>query len=436
MKGLIFTYALTLVGTVGGLVSPFHGLLCYVCFAIVKPEHMWPWSVPQGRYSLALALTMLIGWTITQRATFQVGKSWGIVMFLLAYLGWSIAGAVVGQNQELAWTFIENLAKIVMPFCIGLTTIDSVSKLKQLAWVMVCSQGYVALELNVSYFSGYNVLATSGFGLLDNNCVAIALVTGMGLGFFLGFHAESFWAKCIAWGSSALMGHAVLFSFSRGGMVASVLCGLAACVVIRKTPRSLLLMLLVAGLGLAFAGEEVRDRFMLIFTKKDGQREESAQSRVELWANCEDLMHKYPIMGCGPNHFPLRAADYGWPVGKEAHSLWMQAGAEQGYVGLGLLVLFYLTTIVKMWMLTWKTTQLRDPWLLAVGQMVFSALAGFMVAAQFVSVESLEIPYYTVLLGCGALKLQTIPIGGRKTAEAVLAAEDDGRRGLVPALGV
>ena len=57
MKGLIFTYALTLFGSVAGLVSPFHGLLCYVCFAIVKPEHMWPWSVPEGRYSLLLALT-------------------------------------------------------------------------------------------------------------------------------------------------------------------------------------------------------------------------------------------------------------------------------------------------------------------------------------------------------------------------------------------
>ncbi len=436
MKGLLFTYALTLLGAVGGLVSPFHGLLCYVCFAIVKPEHMWPWSVPQGRYSLVLALTMLLGWSITQRATFQLGKSWGIVVLLLGFLGWAIAGAVVAQNQDLAWMYIETLAKIVLPFCIGITTIDSVTKLKQLAWVMVCSQGYVALELNLYYFSGYNVLATTGFGLLDNNSVAIALVTGMGLGFFLGFHTQSFWGKCIAWGSSGLMGHAVLFSFSRGGMVAAILCGVAAFVVIRKTPRAVLLMMVLAGAGLTFAGSEVRDRFMLIFGKRDGQREESAQSRVELWSNCQDLMDKYPIMGCGPNHFPVRAPDYGWPLGKEAHSLWMQTGAELGYVGLSLLVLFYATCMVKMWMLTWKTTLLRDPWLLVAAQMVFTSLTGFMVAAQFVSLESLEIPYYTVLLGCGALKLQTIPIQGRATAEEVLAAEQEARCGFVPALGV
>jgi hypothetical protein len=34
-------------------------------------------------------------------------------------------------------------------------------------------------------------------------------------------------------------------------------------------------------------------------------------------------------------------------------------------------------------------------------------LCGFIVSAQFVSLEALEIPYYTALLGCGALKLST-----------------------------
>ena len=58
-KGLIFTYGMTAVGAVGGLVSPFFGLLVYVCFAIVRPDYMWFWSVPQGNYSRIIAVAML-----------------------------------------------------------------------------------------------------------------------------------------------------------------------------------------------------------------------------------------------------------------------------------------------------------------------------------------------------------------------------------------
>ena len=38
-------------------------------------------------------------------------------------------------------------------------------------------------------------------------------------------------------------------------------------------------------------------------------------------------------------------------------------------------------------------------------RMVIAALVGFMVAAQFVSLAGLEIPYYVTLVGAGYLKL-------------------------------
>src|SRR5437763_80250 len=49
--GLLFTYGLTYGGAVASLFNPYMGLLVYVCFAIVKPDYMWYWSVPRGNYS-------------------------------------------------------------------------------------------------------------------------------------------------------------------------------------------------------------------------------------------------------------------------------------------------------------------------------------------------------------------------------------------------
>ena len=158
------------------------------------------------------------------------------------------------------------------------------------------------------------------------------------------------------------------------------------------------------------AGPEVRDRFMTTFVKKkSGEREASAQSRVDLWKDCIDVMKKKPVMGCGPNQWPMIASTYGWPHGKEAHSLWIQTGAELGFVGLAMYLGFYLTVLTLLWQLTWKRTHVADPWYKYAARMSFTGLSGFVVSAQFVSLESLEIPYYTALLGLGALKLASAP---------------------------
>ena len=100
---------------------------------------------------------------------------------------------------------------------------------------------------------------------------------------------------------------------------------------------------------------------MTMFTKKGDEREASAQSRVDLWEDCWDVMQKNPVYGCGPNQWPIVAESYGWNKGKEAHSLWMQTGAELGFTGLLLLLGFYVSVATRCWILTWKRIKVPDP---------------------------------------------------------------------------
>ena len=410
MKGLLFTYGMTAAGALLGLFCPFFGFLAYVSFAILKPDAMWPWSVPPARYSLAIAGCMLIGWACTKQATFKLGRAIVPVILISVFVGWSFIGAFYPYHQDLAWEFVERIVKIVIPMIIGLTLITSVKELKQLAWTILTSQGYMAFEMNSYYFSGYNLLRWEGFGGMDNNSAAIALVTGIGLAFFLGVHSEKLWHKGVAFFFAALMANAILFSLSRGGMLGMIVAGIGAFIVIPKRPRTYAILGLAVIAAAVMAGPEVRDRFMTTFVKKKGgEREASAQSRVDLWSDCIDVMKKNPVMGCGPNQWPMIASTYGWPHGKEAHSLWMQTGAELGLVGLGLYLGFYLTAITLIWQLTWKRTHVSDPWFKHIARMSFTGLCGFVVSAQFVSLESLEIPYYTALLGLGVLKLNSRP---------------------------
>lgn len=415
MKGLIFTVALTYGGALMSLFKPFYGLLIYVCFAILRPEDMWSWSVQGGNYSRIIALAMLGGWLWHIGLTFLTGKGVNfrlgagkpVALLFLAFWIWSAFLALNSRHPSHAWAYVETLAKILLPFLVGMTTIDSVKKLKQLAWVIVISQGYVAYELNMYYFGGYNKLWLDGFGGIDNNSVAIALVTVIGIAAFMFLHVEEYWKKAIIGFCGAFMAHAVLFSFSRGGMVALILCALVGFILLKKEWHHYLAFGFAVMAMVYLAGPEVRTRFLRTFETKRGKREASAQSRIDLWADCYTVLKADPIMGCAPNHWPLLAHRFGWPAGKEAHSLWVQTATETGVPGIMMFAGFYLVCIFRLLMLLRHADEDDDPWFGDVARMVTASLAAFGISAQFVSLEALEVPYYVTLLGAATLSVYT-----------------------------
>jgi probable O-glycosylation ligase (exosortase A-associated) len=406
MKGLIFTYLMTYGGAAVALVNPFVGLLIYICFAIIKPEAMWFWSVPIGNYSRIVAIALLIGWVVQGLGNWSFGRARLTVVSLVGFMLWATFGAFMAPHRGAAWAFIEMLAKIVLPFLVGITTIDSVQKLKQLAWVIVLSQGYLAYELNMSYYSGNNRAALEGFGDMDNNCVAISMVSCVALAFFLGLHSPSWIGKGLALLSSLLMTHVVMFSFSRGGMLALVITAGVAYWFVPKKPAHLLVFACAILLAWRLAGHEVTERFLTIFASAE-ERDTSAQSRLDLWRACLDTMSQHPVFGVGPNHWGFVVDKYGYKQGKLAHTLWLQTGAELGIPGLGLLLLFYGSVVFRLGRIIKTKSQVADPWFRDAGRMVVAGLIGFAIAAQFVSLYGLEVPYYIALIGAGVLKLSS-----------------------------
>ena len=406
MKGLVFVYVMTFGGAVASLFSPYVGLLIYVSFAVLKPEAVWSWSVPAGPYSRIIAVPLLLGWAFHGFGRWDLGRAKAIICTLVGFFIWVMVSAVQAPDQGLAWRFVENLAKIVLPILVGITTITSVRQLKLLAWVILLSQAYPAYELNQTYFGGYNQLWAEGFAGMDNNSYAISLVACTGLAGFLFCHSERWWQKAVAAASAAFMVHAVLFSFSRGGMLGLIVLAAVAFAVMPKRRQELSVFALAVVLALSRTGPEVWTRFQSSFAGKE-DRDTSAESRLELWSACCDTMLKHPLLGVGPDHMPLRIDQYGFFRGKEAHTLWLQTGAETGVPGMLLLMSYYGVCIVRIWPIARGRITVPDPWLTYLSRGVIASLCGFAVSAQFVSLEFLETPYYIALLGAGVLKLST-----------------------------
>ncbi len=410
MIGLVLTYLMTASGAVIGLFRPYIGFLIYVSFSILKPESLWDWAVPEGNYSRIVGISLLVGWVVqllNGRVSLRLGRERYIVAAFSLYMVLAFVSAFCCPYFDVAWGYLEAMLKVYLPFLVGLTCVDSVAKLKQLVWVMLLSMGYVAFEFNTSYFGGYNRLQEDGLAGFDNNCMGIALVTALGLSLFLGLEAKKWFPWLLGLGITALLGHAILFSMSRGAMVATIVTGGLAFYLLPKRPLTIAVFVLVAVAGLTLAGDGVRERFMTVFASEE-QRDGSAQSRIELWGNCIDCMQKNPLVGVGPNHWGLIVAQYGWFPGKEAHTLWLQTGAEMGIPAMLCLLGFYFVTIYLLWPITRDRLDLPDPWLRTAARMVIASLVGFLVSAQFVSLKALELPYYVALVGAGILKVAAL----------------------------
>ncbi|HEV8059394.1 MAG TPA: O-antigen ligase family protein [Gemmataceae bacterium] len=423
--GRILTYLLTIGGSFLAIFYPFVGLLVYVCFAILAPESLWPWEFPGagGGFSQIVAIALLIGWTFQSFGTWQFGKAAPTVACIVFFFLWAAAAWPMSTNMEVARAYVISLFKIVLPFLVGVTLVKDVKQLKQLAWVMVCTQGYVAFELNLTYLQrGINRVWNEGFNGMDNNSVAIGMVTGVGLAFFLGLGAKNIFAKMIAFGSAMMMAHIVLLSFSRGGMLALIITGAVGFFITPRKPIHYALLAASVLVILALSGEEVRQRFVSVFAEKE-ERDKSAESRLDLWRANFDVMTRHPLFGVGPHQWPEVAEDYGFEKGKEGHSLWLQTGAELGIPGFVSLLAFYLIVIIRLWPYHSENSLVPDPFYRDIARMVIAALVGFAVSAQFVSITFLEIPYYVVLLGAGALKLLSVPRSSLPMDEAAVERE-------------
>lgn len=403
MKGLIFTYVMTYGGAAVALFNPFIGLLAYCCFAIVRPEAMWHWSVPQGgSYSRIVAIGLLLGWIGKGFGDWNFGAAKWIVRSFFAYLAWAALSTLFATDYQADWRFIDNASKYALPWIVGVTTIRTQHQVQLLAWTLMFSQAYVAFHLNLEWVYGNRSLITYGFGNMDNNCVAIAMVAGAGLAFFLGITTSRISLRWAAFASAALMAHYPMFAESRGGMLGLIVVGFISFVLLPKSPRHYWYLVLAVAIGFRLAGPMVWDRFGTTFESAEN-RDTSAQSRLDLWSYAWDMIKRYPIFGVGPDNYPVVVVEYGQPLGKECHSLWFQIAAELGMPALILLMSFYLLTISHLWQFSRQALG-TDPWQTAIARGIIASLVGFMVAAQFVSLEGLEFPYYVVMAGVGLLR--------------------------------
>src|SRR4029079_11958003 len=170
--------------------------------------------------------------------------------------------ALQARNSTIAMTQMLQFSKTVLPFLVGVTTLDTEKRGYTMLWVIVLAQGYVAYDLNESYFiEGYNRLQDAGFGGMDNNPMGISLVTAIGSALALALVAKTRIAQFVAGAAVLFILHATLLSFSRGAMLGLIVVAIMTFAIMPKKPKYLVAIALLLLISYRLTGKELVARF-------------------------------------------------------------------------------------------------------------------------------------------------------------------------------
>ncbi len=421
--GWIFTNLLALAGIGYGWLNPFFGIMVYYVFATLRPTYLWFWfwnPYSQPRYLFYIALSAIAGYFIGGMGDWSgLRKVWLPVAGMMVYLATGVFGwAVTAISSQRAWDALYPQITIGVMMLIAVTTIRSEKQLRIFAWVFTAALGYLAWVFNSQYyFDGYNRIYWHGFGGIDNNGAAMIFVMAVPLSFFMAMHEKRMWVKLLCLFAAVLEIHVILLTFSRGGQLGLVIVGIMIFVValVALPRKGITLAVAVAFVvaALYLAGAEVRHEFWSIFAD-EAERDASADSRFVTWAGAWACMKEHPL-GVGPRNFNLVSHLYGLPPNKSVHNLFLQTGADYGFLGMLGLMTFYFGTMFRTFFAALSPTAKRLVWPRYYGQMVTIALAGMLVCSIFIGMESVEYGFTIGILGlCTAAYVDRVALSEPK----------------------
>ncbi|MEO7275688.1 MAG: O-antigen ligase family protein [Vicinamibacterales bacterium] len=414
MKQTLFMVLVTIVGTFGAFVEPFLGVAVYYFFAVLRPQYIWIWALPQDvRWSMYVALGTLAAMFMNSGSArtvpagtpatpgrAQPGWFGPCHKAMLLFASWVVLTYFTAQNRDASWPWLQVYLKLFLMFFVSAFLIRTLRHVWILLIVSASALGYIAYEVNFMYLaSGYMGIYFNGYGGMDNNGAGLMLAIGIPMCIFV-YMGTGRWWRWIFAALVPILLHAVLMTYSRGAMVALLVATPVIFLRGRNKFQLLLAAVAIAAIIPILAGPGIRARFFSINTYED---ESSARLRFASWEAAYRISRDYPILGVGVRNANLFSAQYGADmVGRTIHSQYLQVLADNGYPGL----LFYVSTLgaalislrrVRRWSHDRDDSDGRMAYATACG--IESGLAVFCVGSLFLSLEVFELPYVLLLLG-------------------------------------
>jgi probable O-glycosylation ligase (exosortase A-associated) len=379
---------------------PYRGVLLWAWLGFMNP-HRFGWGLAASLPLSAITVGVTVVAALFSREPKRIPWS-GMLFVWVALVVWINIATLFALIPDNSWPEWSRTMKIQFAILLMLMLINTRERLTQMVWVTALSLGFFGVK------GGLFALATGGNYLVmgppqsfiaDNNSLALALIMALPLIRFLHLQEKRPWLRRALLAAMGLTAVAILTTHSRGALLAG---SAMALVLWFKSPGKLktaLAMLILLPAAIAFMPEKWFERMSTIRTY---QQDTSAMGRINAWEFAVNVANDRPLTGAGFNAFKQELFDKYAPDPRDlhdAHSIYFEMLAEQGYVGLVLfLTLGWLAfrTGARIAALTRERPELG--WARDLGAMIQVSLVGYAIGGAFLGLAYFDLYYHLVAI--------------------------------------
>jgi probable O-glycosylation ligase (exosortase A-associated) len=391
---------------------PWAALLVWAWLGFMNPQRL---AYGFARYTIPFSMIAALVTFLAMFIAHEKNKfPWTRESILLAvFCVWMCVTTYFALNPSSADAYLDRALKIqAMIFCV-LWIMQSRFRLEALVWIIVISIGFYGVKgglWTLATGGGGHVMGPEGSFITGNNEIALALVMVMPLMGYLLMHSER---RSIKWAmivSQVLCFVAIVGTYSRAGF-------LALCVLFAfqwwasRYKMALTLALLVLGPPIFyFMPQGWRDRMSTIKSStSEATMDLSAKGRINAWRMGWNLAKHRPLVGGGFRTFTMGAFRLYAPDPADqhdAHSIYIEVMAEQGFPGLAM----FLTLGLFTWMTGRRVKKIARvapemQWAADLVVHLELGLAAYCVAGAFAGLAYYDLPYtmMAMIVLCGLL---------------------------------
>lgn len=399
MRDLLVTL-IVLVGSIWALSRPHIGLYLWSWLGYMNPHRLsWGFAYSMPFVQLA-ALVTLIGMFISRQKirlpTTPLVWVWAFFVF------WQVVTTYAAINFDISYDAMIQSLKIQAMILATLLIIQTRRQLDGMVWVIALSIGFFGIKggiFTILTGGSFRVWGPPGSFIEGNNEIALALIIVLPLLRYLQLETENRWIRRGLIVAMLLCAASIVASYSRGAFLAGSVMTLFMII---KSPRRVPLLIgavLAIPLLLSMMPEQWFERMSTI---ESYEEDRSAMGRINAWYFAYNLANDHPITGGGFRTFRRSLFAIYAPEPEDfhdAHSIYFEVLAEQGYVGL---VLF-----LALWLGTWRMasriirTAKRHPryrWARNLASMCQVSLLGYGVGGAFLGLAYFDLPYHIMAI--------------------------------------
>ncbi|WP_265941708.1 putative O-glycosylation ligase, exosortase A system-associated [Dechloromonas sp. A34] len=381
---------------------PYIGPLLWAWISMMSPHRLtfsFAFNLPFAQIAAATSLLIFL----TTKKKFPFPRSAPAILLVVFFLWCSVTSLVSFNTPSVVFDMWMKVAKIQIMLFVTMMLIGGRKTINLLLAVLSLSVAFYGVKggiYTLTHGGSGMVWGPSGSFIEGTNHLALAFIMVIPLMYYLLGEQKNVWYRRALMLVIGLTVLATLGTYSRGAFLAAVTMAFFLGMKSKRKALTLGIMATLLVGAVAFLPEQWSNKMSTISTHED----HSAQSRIYTWQMIWNLALHHPITGGGYNVTENMTTWEQYAVTAYAkayspHSIYFQALAEHGFVGLFL----YLAIGIITWRYASKiANQTRDgpdkDWVPQLMRMIQVSLVGFAAGGFFVNLVNYDLPYYLVAI--------------------------------------